>query len=122
MISEKIRILTNSPGCYLIKDKNNNIIYIGKAKNLNKRVSQYFNNIQQGKTRKMVENIADFEVIITNNEKEALLLEANLIKKHSPYYNVLLKDDKHYPYVRVNFKYGNPKLEIARYISDNNYT
>ncbi len=118
MVKEKLSTISEKPGCYLMKDKNNKIIYIGKAKNLKKRVSQYFLKPQNGKTALMVSKVNDFDTIITSNEKEALLLEANLVKKYDPKYNVLLKDDKRFPYVKVSFKYGHPKLEIARSIDE----
>ena len=117
MKEEKIPLLPDLPGCYLMKDKNNEIIYVGKAKNLKKRVSQYFTKPHDGKTALMVSNVVDFDLIITNSEKEALILEANLIKKHDPKFNILLKDDKRYPYVKLNLK-DHPNLEIARDIKD----
>jgi len=114
---DKIPLLPDLPGCYLMKDKNNEIIYVGKAKNLKNRVSQYFTKPHNGKTALMVSNVVDFDLIITNSEKEALILEANLIKKHDPKFNILLKDDKRYPYVKLNLK-DHPYLEIARDIKD----
>lgn len=117
MIKDKLSLLEDKPGCYLMYDKNGEIIYVGKAKSLKKRVSQYFLKEHTGKTRLMVSNVATFDTIITNSEKEALLLENNLIKKHNPKYNILLKDDKRYPYVKlVTNPY--PYLEIARNIKD----
>ena len=92
---QKIRDLPLQPGVYIMRDSGGNIIYIGKAKILKNRVSQYFNNSPKPvKVQAMVSNIADFEYIITLSESDALALEANLIKKHQPYYNILLKDDK----------------------------
>ena len=121
MIIDKLNLLEDKPGCYLMYDKNNTIIYVGKAKSLKKRVSQYFLKEHTGKTRLMVSNVAYFDTIITNSEKEALLLENNLIKKHNPKYNILLKDDKRYPYVKlVTNDY--PYLEIARNIKDKKAT
>ena len=117
MKEEKIPLLPELPGCYLMKDKNGEIIYVGKAKNLKNRVSQYFTKPHNGKTALMVSNVVDFDLIITNSEKEALILEANLIKKHDPKFNILLKDDKRYPYVKLNLK-DHPYLEIARDIKD----
>ncbi len=117
MKEEKINLLPDLPGCYLMKDKNKEIIYVGKAKNLKKRVSQYFTKPHDGKTALMVSNVDDFDLIITNSEKEALILEANLIKKYDPKFNILLKDDKRYPYVKLNLK-EHPYLEIARDIKD----
>ncbi len=117
MIEEKLNLLEDKPGCYLMYDKDNNIIYVGKAKSLKKRVSQYFLKEHTGKTKLMVSNVFTFDTIITHSEKEALLLENNLIKKHNPKYNILLKDDKRYPYVKLNIT-GYPYLEIARNIKD----
>lgn len=101
MLKEKLLLLPNKPGCYLMKDKNGVIIYVGKAKNLKNRVNSYFKSSHTGKTKVLVSNIVDFEYIITNSELEALLLEINLIKEHNPKYNVLLKDDKSYPYIEI---------------------
>ncbi len=117
MKEDKIPLLPDLPGCYLMKDKNGEIIYVGKAKNLKKRVSQYFTKPHDGKTALMVSNVVDFDLIITSSEKEALILEANLIKKHDPKFNILLKDDKRYPYVKLSLK-DHPYLEIARDIKD----
>lgn len=100
-IKEKLRLLTTEPGCYLMKDENNKVIYVGKAKNLKRRVSSYFNREHTGKTKALVENIKDFEYIVTESEVESLLLEINLIKKYSPKYNILLKDNKSYPYIEI---------------------
>ena len=94
-IKSLIANLKHLPGVYLMHDKNDKIIYVGKAKDLQKRVSQYFLKPQSGKVFKMVQNVDYFETIITNNEKEALILEMNLIQEHYPRFNVLLKDDKH---------------------------
>lgn len=109
----KLSLVPENPGCYLMKDKDNNIIYVGKAKNLKRRVNSYFNKIQTGKTKALVDNIYSFEYIVTNSEVECLILEINLIKKYNPKYNILLKDDKTYPYiVLTNDKY--PTLKIVR--------
>ena len=94
MIRDKLNLLEDKPGCYLMYDKNNVIIYVGKAKILKNRVSQYFLKPHTGKTGLMVSNVYTFETIITSSEKEALLLENNLIKKHNPRFNILLRDDK----------------------------
>ena len=113
IISEKLKLLTTGPGCYLMKNKDGKIIYVGKAKNLKRRVSSYFNKTQTGKTKALVDNICDFEYIVTESEVESLLLEINLIKKYSPKYNIMLKDNKSYPYIEItNEKY--PKLIISR--------
>lgn len=112
-IKEKLKLLTTEPGCYLMKDENNKVIYVGKAKNLKRRVSSYFNREHTGKTKALVENIKDFEYIVTESEVESLLLEINLIKKYSPKYNILLKDNKSYPYIEItNETY--PRLIISR--------
>lgn len=113
LIEEKLKLLTTEPGCYLMKNNEGKIIYVGKAKNLKRRVSSYFNRVHTGKTKALVENIKDFEYIITNTEVESLLLEINLIKKYSPKYNIMLKDNKSYPYIEItNEKY--PRLIISR--------
>lgn len=117
MIKEKLSLLEDKPGCYLMYDKNNEIIYVGKAKSLKNRVSQYFLKEHTGKTRLMVSNVVKFDTIITSSEKEALLLENNLIKKYNPRFNILLKDDKRYPYVKL-VKKPYPYLEIARNLKD----
>lgn len=113
MLKEKLLLLPNKPGCYLMKDKNGVIIYVGKAKNLKNRVNSYFKSSHTGKTKVLVSNIVDFEYIITNSELEALLLEINLIKEHNPKYNVLLKDDKSYPYIEITDEKV-PRLLIVR--------
>lgn len=112
-MKEKLRLIPEKPGCYLMKNKDNIVIYVGKAKNLKRRVNSYFNKIHTGKTKALVSNITDFEYIITNSETESLILEINLIKRYNPKYNILLKDDKTYPYiVLTNEKY--PSLKIVR--------
>jgi len=113
MLEEKLKLLPTKPGCYLMKNSDGNIIYVGKAKNLKRRVSSYFNKIHTGKTKVLVDNITDFEFIITNTEVESLILEINLIKKYSPKYNILLKDDKTYPYIALKDDNG-PSLRIIR--------
>lgn len=106
MIDEKLSLVPHSPGCYLMKDKNGVIIYVGKSKNLKNRLSSYFKSNHTGKTAMLVRDICDFEYILTSSELESLLLEINLIKKHDPKYNILLRDDKTYPYIEVtNEKY-----------------
>jgi excinuclease ABC subunit C len=100
-IQEKIGLLPEKPGCYLYLNAQNKIIYVGKAKNLKRRVSNYFTAVLNIKTTKLVREIVDVQFIVTNNEKEALLLEENLIKKNRPRFNVLLNDDKHYPYIVI---------------------
>ena len=119
-LKQLIANLKHLPGVYLMHDKNDNIIYVGKAKDLQKRVSQYFLKPQSGKVFKMVQNVDYFETIITDNEKEALILEMNLIQKHYPRFNVLLKDDKHYPYIAIK-KGSDPYLTIKRNDKDKKY-
>lgn len=101
MIDEKLSLVPHKPGCYLMKDANGIIIYVGKSKNLKNRLTSYFKSSHTGKTAMLVRDIHDFEYIITSSELEALLLEINLIKKHAPKYNILLRDDKTYPYIEV---------------------
>ena len=119
-IKNLIETLPNNPGCYQMYDKNNQIIYVGKAKNLKKRVSQYFLRPQSGKVFEMVRNVDYFDYIITKNESEAFILEFNLIHKHMPKYNILLKDDKHYPYIALK-KEGIIEVKLKRNIKDKNY-
>lgn len=116
-LSEKIKNLPQNSGVYIMKDSGGNIIYIGKARVLKNRVSQYFNNTKKlPKVAAMVSKIADFEYIITNNELDALILECNLIKKHQPHYNILLKDGKNYSYIRIDTKQEFPRLEAVRQV------
>ena len=112
--------LKHLPGVYLMHDKDDKIIYIGKAKDLFKRVSQYFLRPQVGKVAKMAFEAEYFETIITNNEKEALILEMNLIQTHYPKFNILLKDGSHYPYIGLK-KTGYPYLQIKRNTKDKNF-
>ncbi|WP_025027987.1 excinuclease ABC subunit UvrC [Caldalkalibacillus mannanilyticus] len=114
-IREKLALLPDKPGVYLMKDEKGTIIYVGKAKILKNRVRSYFTGSHDGKTQKLVSEIHDFEYIITTSNLEALLLECNLIKKHTPRYNVMLKDDKTYPYIKLT-KEAHPRLEITRKI------
>lgn len=116
-IRDKLVVLPKSPGCYLMKDINGKVIYVGKAKILRNRVKSYFNGVHNYKTTKLVSNIDDFEFIVTNSEKEALLLEINLIKEYDPKYNIIFTDDKTYPYIRLNLK-GYPSLSISRNTKD----
>ena len=116
-LKEKLLSLPTTSGVYLMKDNNNNIIYVGKAKNLKRRVNSYFiNNKKNEKTHNLVSNINDFDYILTNSELDALMLENNLIKKYQPYYNILLKDGKAFPYIKINKKEDFPRLEITRKI------
>lgn len=112
-IDELLNTAPHSPGCYLMKDKNGCVIYVGKSKNLKNRLSSYFKQSHSGKTMMLVRDIATFEYILTNSEVESLLLELNLIKKYTPKYNILYKDDKSYPYIELtNDKV--PRLLIVR--------
>ena len=113
-IRRKLSELPDSPGCYLMKDSSGKIIYVGKAVNLKNRVSSYFRGKHDPKTQRLVEKIADFETVLVSSEAEALILEANLIKEHEPHYNILLRDDKHYPYLRLTLQEDYPRLLIAR--------
>ncbi len=111
----KISMLPDSPGCYLMKNAEGEIIYVGKAVNLKNRVRSYFRDTAHTpKVAAMISNIADFDILLCETNLEALCLECNLIKLHKPHYNILLKDDKHYPYLRVNLKEPFPRLELAR--------
>ncbi len=115
IIKDKIKRLPHAPGVYIMKDADENVIYVGKAKDLKKRVSQYFLRKQEHiKVRNMVSKVADFDFFIVNDEIEALALENNLIKKHKPYYNILLKDSKTYAYIKINLKEDYPRFEISR--------
>lgn len=115
-LSEQLKKLPDKPGVYLMKDIHGEIIYVGKAISLKNRVRQYFQSAKNHppKVRAMVENIYDFEYIITDSEVEALMLESNLIKKHRPKYNVLLRDDKHYPYIKVTLGEKYPRVMKTR--------
>src|SRR5512135_2573855 len=108
--------LPTRPGCYIMRDESGEIIYVGKAINLRNRVRSYFHGAhdQDMKTRKLVRNIADIEWIVVDSELEALILEMNLIKKHRPKYNVRLKDDKRYPYIKVHWADPFPKVTVTR--------
>ncbi len=115
-IKEKLSLLPQSPGCYLMKNSDGNIIYVGKAKKLKNRVSSYFRGTHTGKTAKMVSEIADFEYITVHSEMESLILEANLIKQYNPKYNILMKDDKSYPYIELTNEKV-PRLKVVRSLS-----
>lgn len=115
LIKSKLELLPTSPGCYIHKDKNGTIIYVGKAKNLRNRVRSYFRGIHDTKTEALVSEIVDFEFIVTESNIEALLLEINLIKENKPKYNIMLKDDKSYPFIKItNERY--PRLIITRQV------
>ncbi|MCR6111580.1 excinuclease ABC subunit UvrC [Bacillus sp. A301a_S52] len=112
-LKEKIQLVPAQPGCYLMKNKHNTIIYVGKAKILRNRVRSYFTGSHDKKTQRLVSEIVDFEYIVTSSDLEALLLEQNLIKKYEPRYNVLLKDDKTYPFLKIT-KEEHPRLITTR--------
>ncbi len=112
-INEKLAVLPSQPGCYLMKDKHGTVIYVGKSKMLKNRVRSYFTGANDKKTQRLVQEIIDFEYIVTTSEMEALILEMNLIKKYDPKYNVLLKDDKTYPYLKITSE-RHPRLLITR--------
>lgn len=114
-IQKKLAVLPLNPGCYLMKDKNDTVIYVGKSKSLRNRVKSYFIGANDRKTQRLVMEIVDFEYIVTNTEVEALILELNLIKKYDPKYNVMLKDDKSYPYLKITNE-RHPRLLITRKI------
>ncbi len=117
VIREKLKLLPDNPGVYIMLDKYSNVIYVGKARVLKNRVRQYFHNSPKPeKVMQMVANIADFNYIITDSEIDALALENNLIKKYKPKYNILLKDDKTYPYIKVDLKSDFPSFFITRKI------
>ena len=120
LIVTKIKNLPDKPGVYLMKNLEHQIIYVGKAKDLSKRVSQYFTRPQSGKVQAMVMHITDFETIITQSEKEALILEMNLIHEHYPRYNIMLKEGSHYPYIALR-KGHDPYLKIMRNNQDKKY-
>jgi len=119
-LRDKLRTLPDTSGVYLMRDEDNNIIYIGKARSLKKRVSQYFSSYgtSSEKVAAMMRRVNDFNYIITPTEIDALILENNLIKKHRPYYNILLKDDKSYPFIRIDLKADYPNIEIVRKVTD----
>jgi excinuclease ABC subunit C len=112
-LKAKLAVLPDKPGCYLMKNETGEIIYVGKAKVLKNRVRSYFTGTNDLKTQRLVAEISDFEYIVTASNVEALILECNLIKKHSPHYNVLLKDDKTFPYIKITNE-RHPRLEVTR--------
>jgi len=120
LLKRLISLLPDKPGVYLMKDVSDKIIYIGKAKNLKKRVSQYFLRPQTGKVQAMVSHVDHFDTIIVSSDKEAFILEMNLIQTHYPRYNIMLMDDSHYPYIALK-KHGDPYLKISRNTDDAKY-
>lgn len=119
-LKDKLKTLPHKPGCYLMKNKEGTIIYVGKAINLFNRVNSYFVGAHDYKTTKLVSNIADFDYIVVNNEKESLILEYNLIKKHDPYFNIVFKDDKSYPYILLKDS-REPAISVVRLKKKKNY-
>ncbi len=118
-IREKLKTLPKTPGVYMMKNKDGKVIYVGKAVALKNRVSSYFNNGRKDKkTAALVAEITDFDYILTQTEIEALILEANMIKRYSPYFNILLRDDKHYPYIRIDFNEKFPRVSVTRRVSN----
>lgn len=113
LIKDKLSLLPSSPGCYLMKNKEGTIIYVGKAKKLKNRVHSYFVGVHNYKTTKLVSKIVDFDYIVTDSEKEALLLEINLIKDYSPQYNIMFMDNTYYPYIQMTNE-EHPRLKIVR--------
>lgn len=116
MIKEKLSLVPNKPGCYLMKNEDGVIIYVGKAKKLKNRLSSYFRGTHTGKTARLVSEIRDFEYVVVGSEKESLVLELNLIKKYDPKYNILLRDDKRYPYIELTNE-DVPRLVIVRNVN-----
>lgn len=116
LIKHKLELLPDSPGCYIHKDKDGKIIYVGKAKNLKNRVRSYFHGSHNTKTELLVSEIEDFEYIVTGSNTEALLLEINLIQENMPKYNIKLKDDKSYPFIKITVNEQYPRLMITRQI------
>lgn len=117
LIKQKLALLPLEPGCYLMKDSEGTIIYVGKAKKLKNRVSSYFMGVHNYKTTKLVSEIVDFDYIVTHSEKEALLLEINLIKDYTPKYNIMFMDNSYYPYIQMT-KERHPRLKIVRDVKD----
>ncbi len=115
-IKQKLSLVPNKPGCYLMKNKDGVIIYVGKAKKLKNRLSSYFRGTHTGKTAKLVSEIIDFEYVVVGSETESLILEINLIKEHDPKYNILLRDDKSYPYIELTNETV-PRLLVVRSLS-----
>src|SRR5574344_1252738 len=113
MFKEKLSLVPTKPGCYQMKNSDGLIIYVGKAKNLKNRLTSYFTGTHTGKTAKLVSEIANFEYVVVSTEAESLILELNLIKKYDPKYNILLRDDKSYPYIELTDE-AEPRLLIIR--------
>ena len=120
-IENKLKLLPDQPGCYLMKDVNAKIIYVGKAKNLKNRVRSYFKSSHEGKTAKLVSEIRDFETIVTSTDKEAFLLEITLIQKHRPYYNIKLKRGTGYPYIKITNERDPQIMIVSKVLNDGGY-
>ena len=120
LIQEKYTQAPHLPGVYLMKDKKGKILYVGKAKDLKKRLSSYFVKKEQAevKTAALLELVADFDLVITQSDQEAFILESNLIKEHGPKYNVLLKDGKNYPLLRIDMSETYPAIQRVRQIKN----
>ncbi|MBX6394553.1 MAG: excinuclease ABC subunit UvrC [Alicyclobacillaceae bacterium] len=121
MLKEKLRLLPAKPGVYIMKDPEGRVLYVGKAKVLKNRVRSYFTGSHDAKTQKLVSEIADFEYIVTDNAVEALILECNLIKQYQPPFNIMLRDDKSYPYIKIT-REEHPRLEIVRRVAKDGAT
>src|SRR5438046_6147822 len=117
---ERLKAMPAKPGVYIFRDPKDKVIYVGKAALLRTRVRSYFGSMHgfEQKTRRLVEQIADIDFILTETAQEALHLEATLVKRHQPFFNVRLKDDKHYPYLRVDVQNDWPRVEIARRVGN----
>ena len=120
-IENKLKLLPDQPGCYLMKDVNAKIIYVGEAKNLKNRVRSYFKSSHEGKTAKLVSEIHDFETIVTSTDKEAFLLEITLIQKHKPYYNIKLKRGTGYPYIKITNERDPQLMIVSKVLNDGGY-
>ena len=115
MFEKELALVPHLPGSYQMKNSNGTIIYVGKAKDLKNRLSSYFKGTVTGKTKKMVSEVDHFEYVVTSSELEAFIVEINLIKKYDPKYNILLRDDKSYPYIEL-VKSPYPELRVVRYL------
>ncbi|SVE54608.1 uncharacterized protein METZ01_LOCUS507462, partial [marine metagenome] len=124
IITEILKSVPNLPGIYIMKDSRGGILYIGKAKSLNTRVRSYFQKSRHmpARARIFTDKVRDIKFLTTSTEAEALILESNFIKKHQPRYNVLLKDDKHYPYIRLTTQEQFPRLEVVRRVKKDGAT
>ncbi|MGL5549725.1 MAG: GIY-YIG nuclease family protein, partial [Culicoidibacterales bacterium] len=113
IIDEKLKLLPDAPGCYLMRNQQNEVIYVGKAKVLKNRVRSYFTGAHDGKTLRLIQEITDFEYVVVTSEVEALVLEINLIKKYYPKYNIKLKDEGSYPFLAIT-KEQHPRIILTR--------